>query len=242
MRGILEYVFLQKNVMKLTLPFLILILLLSGCVDSNRNPETQLAEKTMNDSLATEQRIANYYGFENWKNVNELNFTFNIETRDRSIARSFSWNLKTDDVTMIKGGDTISYNRMATLDSITQYADRVFINDSYWLLAPFKLVLDKGTTFTSETDVIAPISKDTLNKLTVIYTGEGGYTPGDAYDIYYDENFAIREWGYRRENGETVSTLTSWEEEQTFQGIRLSTMHKDSTESFKLYFNEISIK
>ena len=142
---------------------------------------------------------------------------------------------------MIMGADTISYNRM-TMDSITQQTDARFINDKYWFLAPFNLVWDKGTTFSEKQNVIAPISKDTLNQLTVVYGDDGGYTPGDAYDFYFGKDFVIREWIFRQGNDSLPSMTNTWEDYKDFNGLRPATMRKDSTGDFKLYFTNISVK
>jgi hypothetical protein len=138
--------------------------------------------------------------------------------------------------------DTISYNRNTVMDSLQVQADKRFINDSFWLLSPFKLVWDKGVTISEEKNVIAPISGDTLNKLTIHYSGDGGYTPGDAYDFYVSDDHLIKEWGYRGGNEEKASTSTSWTRLESFNGLKLNTVHQDSIGSFKLYFTNISVK
>jgi hypothetical protein len=138
--------------------------------------------------------------------------------------------------------DTIAYNRNASMDSLQVQADKRFINDSYWLLVPFKLVWDEGVTISEEKNVVAPISGDTLHKLTILYEGDGGYTPGDAYDFYLSDDHLIKEWGYRGGNAEKASTATSWMKMESFNGLKLNTAHQDSIGSFKLYFTNISVK
>ena len=34
------------------------------------------------------------------------------------------------------------------------------------------------------------------------YLSEGGYTPGDAYDIYFNEDYMIKEWTFRKGNSD----------------------------------------
>ena len=192
--------------------------------------------------LTTAEAIANRYGVSNWDGVSELNFSFNVKSGMRMAKRSFRWFPKTNDVVFTSDTDTIEYNRNATMDSLALYADKRFINDTYWLLAPFKLVWDEGVSISEEKNVVAPISGDTLHKLTILYDSEGGYTPGDAYDTYYSEDFAIKEWSYRRENAEKASTSTLWVKEKNLDGIILNTHHQDSIGNFQVFFTDVSIK
>ena len=86
------------------------------------------------------------------------------------------------------------------------------------------------------------MSKDTLNMVTITYNDSLGYTPGDAYDIYYHSEFMPREWVYRKGNAEEPSMVTSWEDYKTFEGLKFAEMHKDPSGDFKLFFSDISVK
>src|SRR5690606_33114281 len=166
------------------------------------------------------EKIANASGFENWKNVLELHFTFNVERDTTHFERSWIWSPKTDDVVMISGKDTITYNRKS-VDSSSINADKSFINDKYWLLASFQLVWDHGTQISEPSKEAAPISNIEMNKITLTYPSNGGYTPGDAYDFYYDDDFIVREWIYRKENSKEPSMTTTWEDYENFNGIKI---------------------
>ena len=141
---------------------------------------------------------------------------------------------------MISKGDTISYNR-PEIDSITLKTDRGFINDKYWLLAPFNLVWDEGITISEPVKEEAPISKNELNKITLTYSSEGGYTPGDAYDFYYDDDFLVREWIFRRQNSEDPSLISTWENYQDFNGIKIALEHKKLEENWNLNFTNVKV-
>jgi hypothetical protein len=225
--------------MKNTLSILLVILILISCKNDKSTSEEIEVLAVKEDTTA--EAIANKNGYNNWAKVSELKFTFNVDRGERHFERSWIWKPKTHDITMITSSDTISYNQ-AKLDSITTKADASFINDRYWLLAPFHLVWDTGTTFSESKKVVAPLSKDTLNLLTIVYGNEGGYTPGDAYDLFYEDDFTLREWIFREGNDSIPSMTTTWEGYKDFNGITLSTMRKDSTDNFKLYFTNISVK
>ncbi len=206
---------------------------------SGNNEEKQVISE---ENLSTAEKIADANGFKNWKDVSEIAFTFNVDRGENHFERSWIWKPKTDDVSLISSeGITINHNR-SSMDSLTMQTDAKFINDKYWLLAPFQIAWDEGTTFYEKEKVLAPISKDTLNQLTIVYGNVGGYTPGDAYDFFYDKNYKIKEWNFRQGNSEAVSMSTTWEDYENFNGLEIARTHKDSTGNFKLYFTNISVK
>jgi hypothetical protein len=226
--------------MKFNTLFALFFMVLIGC--NNTENKSEVSEDiNPEENLTTAQKIAYKNGFENFENVSEINFTFNVDRGENHYERSWIWNPKTDDVTMISKTDTIQYNRKV-MDSIIKQTDAGFINDKYWLLAPYNLVWDEGTTFSEKQNVIAPISKDTINQLTVVYGSEGGYTPGDAYDFFYTNDFTIKEWIFRKGNDTIPSMINTWEDYENFNRLEIAKMHKDSTGTFKLYFTNIKVK
>ncbi len=238
--------------MKFKLLFIAICLFLCNCKDSkktsespnNESVETATEQKISEadfSALSTQEKIAYKSGFTNWEKVNELKFTFNVDRGENHSERSWTWMPKTNDVVLITETDTVSYNRN-NLNEETKKSDAAFINDQFWLLAPFNLAWDSSINFSEEKQQIAPISKQKMDKLTAVYVGDGGYTPGDAYDFYYDDEYFIREWTYRNGNSTEPSMSTTWENYQNFDIVNIAKMHKDATGDFKLYFTGISIK
>ncbi len=228
--------------MKNLISVLFIAIALVSCNNNNKSSKkTENDQSISEESFTTAEKIANANGYENWKDVSEIAFTFNVDRGKNHFDRSWVWKPKTGDVSMTSAKDTVNYNR-SQMDSLIMKTDGAFINDKYWLLAPFQIVWDEGTTFSEKENAVAPISKDTLNQLTIVYGNDGGYTPGDAYDFFYDKNFKIKEWNYRKGNAEKPSMSTTWEDYENFNGIEIATTHKDSTGNFKLHFTNISVK
>lgn len=210
---------------------------------TNTNQDRELLyESDENTILSTAETIALKHGVDHWDQVNEIAFTFNIDRAGNHFERSFIWKPKTQQVTYMSSTDTVAYNRNEPLDSVQLLADKRFINDKYWMLSPFHLVWDKGTTISEEEQVVAPISKDTLNKITLLYGDEGGYTPGDGYDFYYGDDFMVREWVFREGNDPGKTMTNTFEDYANYNGLNIARMHQDSTGGFKLYFTNISVK
>jgi len=215
-----------------------LLILISIVVFSCKTEKKELLSEK--EPLTLPEMVALAHGIEHWQNVEEIKFTFNVDRGETHSERSWSWKPKTDDVTLFRNGDTINYNRK-NLDSISLQADQGFINDKYWLLAPFNLVWDEGTAFSQKESATAPISNKTMQQLTITYGEEGGYTPGDAYDFFFENDFMIKEWIFRKGNDTVPSLITTWEDYKDFNGIKIATMHQNPESTFKLYFTNIEV-
>jgi len=188
------------------------------------------------------EKVANAHGFQNWKNIQEIKFTFNVDRDTTHFERDWTWKPKTNDITATSTKGTISYN-WADMDSVAYKTNGGFINDKFWLLAPYQLVWDAdNVTHTHVKEAKAPISKKSIQKLTIVYSNEGGYTPGDAYDFYFDDDFLIQEWVFRKSNQPEPSMITTFEDYKEMKGLKIATMHKMDTGNFKLFFTGIEVK
>ncbi len=223
--------------MKNTFLTIVLLVTLISCKN-----DTNTTVSNEREEISTALQLAQKAGVNDWNNVKEIKFTFNVDKNDKTVmSRKWKWNPNTNDVQLIARNDTVNYNRKAKLDSLQLSTDRGFINDVYWLMPEYKLIWDKGTSFKEAKSQIAPISKDTLDKITILYTGDGGYTPGDAYDIYYDSDHKIKEWAYRRKNDTAIGMATTFENYKTINGLTFATSHRTTDGSTNINFTDIEI-
>ncbi len=214
-----------------------LIFVLSSCkTDKKKEADTPVKE------LNILEKVAQAHGYENWKDVSSLKFTFNVDRDSSHFERTWLWQPKSNDVVFMTREDTISYSRKA-VDSTIAKTDGGFVNDKFWLLAPYQLVWDQnGFTYEHSKNMEAPISKQKMHKLTTIYANEGGYTPGDAYDYYFGDDYVIKEWVFRKGNQEEPSMVTTWEGYKNLNGLDIATMHKMPESNFQLYFTNIQVE
>ena len=221
---------------------LILLLILSTCVIGCKNDSEKTKTSTSSaKELSILEKIANAHGYKNWKNIKKLNYTFNVDRDSSHYERSWQWYPQKNEVKMLSAKDTIEYFRK-DMDSIQQQTDQGFINDKYWLLFPFQLVWDKGFQYSVEENVKAPISEKPMKEITIAYDNEDGYTPGDTYKIYIDKDFIIREWSYIASGSKEPNLSTTWENYQTYNGLKIATNRQNKEESFKLYFTNIKVE
>ncbi len=209
-------------------------LLTIGCkTDKKQEP----MEET--EAISILEKVANAHGYENWKKVKQIAFTFNVDRDSSHFERSWVWKPKTNDVIHISNGDSLFYNRKK-MDSVAYKTNGGFINDRYWLLAPFNLIWDTANfEYKHSEGEMAPIAKKPMNKLTIVYDNEGGYTPGDAYDFYFEDDYLIKEWVYRKANQQEPSMTTTWENYIDHNGFHFAMDHKKQEENFNLFFDRI---
>ena len=122
-------------------------------------------------------------------------------------------------------------------------ADRKFVNDSYWLFFPFQVAWDDSVTL----ETIAPedFTGDIRARggLRVSYPETGGYTPGDVYELYYDRDFLVSEWVFRKGGGETPTRITAWKSYEAIGPLALS-LDRPATDGsdFRIWFTDLAVK
>ena len=145
----------------------------------------------------------------------EIAFTFVVRRDDKEVARrQFEWQPQADTLTVRMGDKTVRFTDLSAKlapDAPAQDKDdawAAFVNDSYWLLAPCK-VLDPGVSRTL----------DAQGRLGLAFH-QVGLTPGDRYWLTADPAGDLTGWNYTLESGNEGHWL--WAPPQAFGGLRLS--------------------
>lgn len=221
----------------------LLTLLIIGCKNdakdesANQDQAATSAASSADESITKQIAMAN--GYENFKDVKQLNFTFNVKVNDTVRSqRAWKWYPQEERVELIEKEQTSTYVNDGDLTDEEKAIDQKFINDSYWLLFPYQLEWSEYTVEHSQ-NAEAPISKDTMEQVSIIYATEGGYTPGDTYHLFLNDDKIIQEWTYVSSTGRTMAT--TWEDYEEIQGLNLAKMHKSEDGSFQLYFTDLEV-
>lgn len=188
-------------------------------------------------------RIAEAHGISEFEEIEKIVFNWNVaRANGEPFSRKWIWNPKVDSVTAVRTEGDYRYH-WKKLDSISNEVNKGFINDKYWLLAPLQLVWDQDNfTATYSENVDSPGEGKTLNKLTIVYGNEGGYTPGDAYDFYVDKDYTVKEWVFRRSNGEDPNIISICKDYLNLGGLLIAQRHERPNSSGALYFTELSVE
>jgi len=152
------------------------------------------------------EQIAKTYGIDSWGQVQALRYTFHIDAGPKlKLSRSWVWEPKTDQITY-EGPDkagkpvkiTYSRSQLATQsDVVKNEIDPGFFNDQYNLLFQFHLIWDTGATVEDAGMQKLPLGKGKARKVVTKYPSNGGYTPGDTWELYVGPDGRIRELLFR---------------------------------------------
>lgn len=196
-------------------------------------------EKT--PGIANQIAVAN--GLENFSNVNMLEFVFNVQ-RDtaKASSRHWQWFPGSNEVVFITDSSNVKFTRNDTSTAELKKLNARFTNDEYWLLFPYHLTWDKGMEILDSNSKMAPIAGVSMHKLTIKYNQTDGFTPGDVYDIYVDEDLRIKEWVYHHAGSPEPSLMTTWAGYKDYNGLTLADEHRSKDGKFRIWFTGIQVK
>ena len=228
--------------MKLLALILPTLLLLAACTSPDATDEAAQREPIAFEANTLPRQVAAAYGFPNVYTVDTIAFTFNIDRGGNTMKRSHAY-LPQENIAIYNDRfvvDLANYNS----DTTDQRPAQAFINDSYWFMFPYQLVWAEGSYTYTDSIKTAPITGRELRQLSIVYNDTDGFTPGDAYDLYLDDDMKIVEWRFRKGNSYDLSKAfsTLWTESMTSNGMTFNTMHQDSSGYFKLFFTDVEVK
>ena len=178
-------------------------------------------------------------GRENWQKARYLGYRWVVARNDTDVADyRHDWDRLTnryrvegtnrDDQHMVvlfntntKEGDVYLDGSKVSVDStradMLKRAYGRFINDSYWLIMPYKLK-DPGVILNYEG--IKEIDGDKYDVVKVTFENVG-LTPKDTYWAYIDsETRLMHKWEYVLQGREPPATVCWWKDWQTVGGIK----------------------
>ncbi len=144
-----------------------------------------------------------------------------IETPDQEMIYLLDYG-DDDDLT---GAVRKNGEEMTDPDSLALYlqtANSMFINDSYWLVQPFKLK-DSGVTLKYIGEGTDP-KKNRPSEMIELTFNDVGDTPGNRYRLYVDqESYRINTWDFFRDAADVEPAMeTPFDGYSDYKGILLS--------------------
>lgn len=131
-----------------------------------------------------------------------------------------------------KSGNVYMHGSVQTSpDTLEKYLDRgyrMWINDMYWLVMPFKLK-DPGVTLKHLGDRVS-VQGTECEVLELTFEGVG-VTPDNKYHVYVDkQSHLVVQWDYYTHyNDDEPRFRSTWDEYARYDGIRLSAKRGDRT-------------
>lgn len=214
----------MKKVIKIILASVLAVLtllLIAGLIIHQPRPEgtAGLQAEALADSMLSALNYNAYQKLEviRWSYPRGHHYVWNKQENQVNVrwdSYDVNFDTQTLEGTAKKHGQLL--NGKEAKEAVDQ-AWSYFANDSFWLVAPYK-VRDPGTQrYLVETEA-GPA-------LLVTYTS-GGVTPGDSYLWHLDEDYMPVAWQMWVKILPIGGLRFSWERWETIKGARFSTFHK----------------
>jgi len=199
------------------------------------------------------QQMFKAYGFESFGQIEKIRYTFNIEGL---LSRTWEWEPKTDLISY-EGKDKdgapvkVTYPRSqvsSQSDLVKNEIDPAFSNDNYWLLFVLRVSWDGNATITDEGMQKLPLGNGSAQRVVVKYPSEGGYAPGDTWELYVGPDDRIQELVYHGGGPGTQKRpkllVATWAEYKKAGPLLISTDHRGTADGkpARVFLSDVSVK
>ncbi len=199
------------------------------------------------------EQMAKTYGLDSFGQVEGIRYTFNAEFPGVKLSRAWEWNPKTDTVSYEakdKEGKPlkVTYQRSqldSQSDAVKNEIDPAFVNDQYWLLFPLHVAWDSSATVTDEGMHKLPLGDASAERIVVKYPSEGGYAPGDTWELYVGANKRIEEFIYHRGGTKKPGiVIATWADYKKAGPLLISMDHRGTADEkpLRISFSDVSVK
>jgi hypothetical protein len=197
--------------------------------------------------------IAKAYGLDSFGQIDGIRYTFNVEFPGVHLARAWEWHPKTGQVSFegkAKDGSPVKVTYVRSQVSSQSNAvkndiDPAFVNDNYWLIFPFHAYWDTSADIQDKGTQPLPTGNGSARLVSVKYSSDKGYTPGDTWNLYVDKDSRIEQMLF--EHGGTKkphSVIATWEGYKQAGPLLISTEHHGTADGgpFHLFFSDVAVK
>jgi hypothetical protein len=198
------------------------------------------------------EQVAKTYGLDSFGQIEAIRYTWNAELPGVQISHTWEWSPKTDTVSYQgkdKEGNPVkaTYQRSqlgSQSDAIKNEIDPAFINDQYWLILPLHVVWD-GAAITDDGMQKLALSDASAERIVVKYPSEGGYQPGDTWDLYVGADKRIVEIAYHHgANKPPKLVIATWADHKKAGPLLVATDHRGTFDGkpLRVSISDVSVK
>jgi hypothetical protein len=232
----------------------VLTLVLAASCTPKRTPERP--------PLAVE--MAKTYGLESFGQIEGIRYTFNAEfpglkkpfdggAGTIKFSRTWEWDPKTDTVSY-EGKDMegkplkVTYQRSqlsSQSDVVKKQVDPLFFNDQYWLLFPLHASWDASAKVTDDGTQKLTLGEGSAERIAVKYPAEGGYLPGDTWELYVGADHRVEELIFRRGGPTKPSVvIATWADHKKAGPLLISMDHRGTGDGqpLRIFFSDVAVK
>lgn len=229
--------------------FLIFGVLIIAATSCSQKPSSVLEQPAKTNA----EQIAKAYGLDSFGQIEAIRYTWNAQFPGVNLSHSWVWEPRTNRVSYEgkdKDGKPVKaiYLR-SQLDSqpanVKSEIDPAFVNDNYWLLFPLHAYWDSSATVTNQGVKPLPQGNGSAELVSVKYPSDGGYTPGDTWDLYVGKDNRVEQFVYHRGGPKKPSVvITTWEGYKKAGPLLISTDHNGTADGkpVRIFISDVSVK
>jgi hypothetical protein len=200
------------------------------------------------------EQIAKTYGLDSYGQIEAIRYTWNADiTGLFKAAHSWEWEPKTGKVSYEgkdKDGNPVKATYVQSqLNSAPANVKEViapaFVNDNYWLLFPLHAYWDTSATVTDQGMQKLPVGNGSAELVAVKYPAEGGYTPGDTWELYVGKDNRVEQLVYHRGGPKKPSVvIATWAGYKKAGPLLISTEHRGTADGkpLHIFLSNVSVK
>jgi hypothetical protein len=198
------------------------------------------------------EKLANTYGLGSFGQIEAIRYTFNVQSPGLDLSRSWIWEPKTDQVTY-EGKDKsgkpvkVTYLRSQLGSQSAEVKDDIdpgFLNDNYWLILPFHFAWDTNAAVEDAGMQKLPLGEGSAEKVVVKYPSDGGYSPGDTWELYLGTDGRIQEMAYYAGGPTKHVVIATWADCKKAGPLLVSLEHRGTRDGkpVHVFFSNVAVK
>jgi hypothetical protein len=199
------------------------------------------------------EQIAKTYGLDSFDKIEAIRYTFNAQSPGVNVSRSWVWQPKTGQVSY-EGKDKdgkpvkVTYVQSQLNGEPANVKDEIdpdFLNDQYNLLFPLHVYWDSSADVQDMGMQKLPLGKGLAKRVVVKYPSEGGYTPGDTWELYLGSDNRVEEFVYHRGGPKKPSVvIATWTGYKKAGPLLISTDRRGTADGkpVRVFFSDVSVK
>jgi hypothetical protein len=199
------------------------------------------------------EQVAKTYGLDSFGQIEAIRYTWNAQFPGVNVSRSWVWEPKTNKVSFEgkdKDGKPLKVTYVRTElssqpDAVKNEVDPSFLNDNYWLLFPFHAYWDTSATVTDQGMHKLPEGNGSAELVVVKYPNEGGYTPGDTWELYVGKNDRVEYFVFHHGGDKKPSlVIATWVGYKKAGPLLISTEHRGTADGkpVHIFISNVSVK
>jgi hypothetical protein len=198
-------------------------------------------------------QIAKTYGLESFEKIDAIRYTFNAQFPGVNVSRSWVWHPKTAQISYEakdKDGKQVKVTYVQSQingepANVKDEIDPAFYNDQYNLLFPLHVYWDSSADVQDMGRQKLPLGQGMAKRVVVKYPSEGGYTPGDTWELYLGSDNRVEEFAYHRGGPKKPSVvIATWAGYKKAGPLLISTDRRGTADDkpLRIFFSDVSVK